>query len=180
MPLDFMHANHIGGQGGGFEPMRVNHMQLIITGLDGQNSSRDDVLTLSIASFPLPKRSVGVTTIGYLNETRKFPGRTEYEAMQLSFHDYMDKDVAGILQRWFALVSDPVTGKNGLAANIKKTCYIKQYSPDGLSERLWRLEGCWPSNVDPGDCDQDGDGDVRINVTLEIDKFYPEFAGIKP
>lgn len=180
MPLDFMNANHIGGQGGGFEPMRTNHMQLIITGLDGQNSSRDDVLTLSVASFPLPKRSVGVIEIGYLNETRKFAGRPSYSALPLVFHDYVDKDVASILQRWHALCSDHVTGKGQLAAVYKKTAYIKQFGPDGQTERQWRLEGCWLSECDPGDCDQDGDGDVRISVTMEMDKFYPEFAGIKP
>lgn len=180
MPLDFMTANHIGGQGGGFEPQRTNQMQLIITGLDGQSNSRDDVLTLSAASFPIPKVSSGVISIGYLNEKRKFPGNPEYESLTWVFHDYVDKDVAGILWRWRQLVHDPVTGKGQLAAVFKKTAYLKQWSPDGNIERQYRIEGCWPSQFDPGESSQDGDEDVKISITIEIDKFYPEFAGIKP
>lgn len=180
MPLDFMNANHIGGQGGSFEPQRTNQMQLIITGLDGQSSSRDDVLMLSIASFPLPKVTSGIIEIGYLNEKRKFAGNPTYEDLTLVFNDYVDKDVAGILWRWRQLVHDPVTGKGKLAAAYKKTAYIKQWSPDGLIERDYRLEGCWPQNMDPGESDQSGEESVKISLTLVIDKFYPEFAGIKP
>ncbi len=180
MALDFMHANHIGGAGGGFEPQRVNNGKLIITGLDGINSSRDDVLTLSVASFPLPKVSSGIVEVGYLNEKRKFAGNPIYDDLSVSFHDYVDKEVATILYRWRSLVHDPVTGKTGLASVYKKTAYMMIYSPEGSIERKFRLEGVWLQSLDPGEIDMLGEDTVKIQCTLAIDKFYPEFAGIKP
>ena len=180
MSLAFMNANFLGGQGGGFEPQRTNQMRLIITGLDGQSSSKDDVLVLAINHFPLPKVSSGVVEVGYLNEKRKFPGNPQYQAMQLRFVDYVDKDIAGILWRWRQLVHDPVTGKGQLAAIFKKTAYVQMFSPDGQIERDYRMEGCWLSDYDHSESDQEGEEVVKIMVTMEIDKFYPVFAGISP
>ncbi len=180
MALDFLHANHLGGQAGGFEPQRVNNGELIITGLEGIGGGRDDALRLSVASFPLPKVSTGVIEVGYLNERRKFAGHTAYDDLSVTFKDHVDKDTAAILWKWRQIVHDPVTGKTGMAAAYKKLAYIRLYAPNGTIERQYRLEGCWLSAMDPGEIDYQGEDAVNIQVTLTIDKFYPEFAGIKP
>lgn len=182
MALDFMHANHLGGggAGAGFEPQRVNNGELIITGLDGLGGGRDDVLRLSVASFPLPKVATGVLEVGYLNERRKFAGNTMYDDLSVVFKDHVDRDTAAILWKWRQIVHDPVTGKTGLAANYKKLAYIRLYAPNGTRERSYRLEGVWVSQMDPGEIDYLGEDTVNIQCTLTIDKFYPEFADIKP
>lgn len=178
MPLDFMHANHIGGASGGFEEQRSNNGRLIITGLDG--AGRDDVLTLAVNSFALPKAVTAILESGYLNETRKFAGKTTYEDLAVTFKDAVDKDIAGTLARWHRQVKDPVSGKIGLARDYKKTAYMSVFAPDGSTERRYRLEGVWPQSYDPGEIDMNGDELMRISITLVIDKFYAEFAGIQP
>ena len=39
MALDVLHANHIGGANGEFEPQRVNNALLYIAGLDGNGAA---------------------------------------------------------------------------------------------------------------------------------------------
>jgi hypothetical protein len=183
MPLTDLTANFVGAAGGGFEPQRVNDAQLIITGLSVAGGSKDDVVMLALATCPIPKVQTGIIEIGFLNERRKFPGRTTYEDMTVTFHDYCDKDTAKILWLWRQMVQDHVSGATGLARNIKKDAYLTLYGPEGsnatgINERKYHLTGVWPSTMDPGDTDQNGEGDVMISMVLAIDKYYPVFAGI--
>ena len=79
MPLETLTADHIGQVGGGFEPQRANNALLYIVGLAG---NENDVLSLSLSSFPVPKSNLGIIEVRYLNQIRKFAGTPEYQALQ--------------------------------------------------------------------------------------------------
>ena len=175
MPLDIMNANFIGGQGGHFEPQRANQATLQIVGLDN-----DDLITMSVTSWSMPKVSSGIVELAYLNEKRKFTGNPTYEDLSIVVNDYVDQNTASVLWAWRQQVHDPVSGLSGLAADYKKTGYISLFDPSGQIERQWRLEGLWPQNMDPGEIDYTSEDTMKIHMTIVTDKFYALFAGISP
>lgn len=165
MPLESLTANRIGVSGNSLEPQRQSTGLLFITGL------RDtEIVELSIQSFGIPKQNSNPIELYYLNETRKFAGRTVYEDIQCIFNDYVTRSILTELMFWRSLVIDPVTGKQGLKSNYAKQARAVLYAPDGTNEREWAVESIWPSAVDPGDIDHSADDFVRVNVTFTIDK----------
>lgn len=179
MALDLMTADHLGKQGGSFEPQRANNGRLIITGLPGE--SNGDILILSLSSFTLPKAASNILEVAYLNERRKFAGTTTYDDLSVVYKDHIDVGTAKQLWAWRRQVSDPTTGKIGLAANYKKQGLIELYGPNGSNsktDRTIKLQGCWISAMDPGDIDFQNDETMNISCTITIDKFFPVYAGI--
>jgi len=173
MPLDSLSAQHIGGQAPGeFELQRQNNGLLYIVGLDGNT---DNVITLGLSSFPIPKISQGVIEVAWLNEKRKFPGNVTFDDLSIVIRDYVDRNMAGILLKWRALCYDHFTGKVGRASSCKKQARIVLFSPTGDLEREYELQGVWPSAFDGGDIDMAGEDGVNITITLTYDKFIPKF-----
>lgn len=168
MPLNGLHANHIGAVGGGFELQRPNNALLYIVNLAG---NANNIVTLSLASFPLPKETSNVIEIPFLNEKRKFAGLVSYDDLTVIFNDYVDKETARLLHQWRNLVKDPVTGKMGNKRDYAKIARMVKYGPDGQSDREYECQGVWPSAIDGGEIDFGNDGDgLKINMTLTIDK----------
>jgi hypothetical protein len=186
MPLKSMGANHIGAQDGGHEPQRQSNALLYITGLNtittgnGSGSgTKEDVLTLALASFPLPKMTMTPIEQGYLNEKRKFAGKPTFDDLAIVFNDHVDSGIGLLLQKWSYSVYNPETGQIGLAANYKKEGLIKLYGPEGSFDREIQLVGCFPSAFDLGEADMLGEDTVRITMTLTYDKYIPRL-GLNP
>jgi hypothetical protein len=174
MAISDLTANHIGGTGenAGYEPQRANNCVLQILGLDGDSKT---ILQLSLASFPIPKANVGVIEVNYLNEKRKFAGIASFDDLSVVFVDYVDKETAAILQRWFADTYNADTGQVGMAKDYKKEGKVIQYSPDGQIEREYDIQGMWISAIDPGDADMASEDVLRVTCTFTIDKAIPRF-----
>lgn len=167
MPLETLHANHIGATGGGFELQRANNAIMRIVGLDGDENN---LFQLSLASFPIPKVSSGIIEVNYLNEKRKFAGMETYDDLTVVFNDYVEEDLALLLHRWRYQVKDPVTGKMGFKKDYAKEGRVTLYAPDGTGDREYELQGVWPSALDGGEIDYATEDGVKINLTLTIDK----------
>lgn len=167
MPLDTLHADHIGASGGGFELQRANNALMRIVGLDGD---LNDLFTLSLASFPVPKLNSGIIEVNYLNEKRKFAGMITYDDLTVVFNDYVDEDVSKLLHRWRYSVQDPVTGQMGRKNEYAKEGRVTMYGPGGDGDREYLLQGVWPSALDGGEIDFATEDGIKINLTLTIDK----------
>lgn len=175
MPIDTLNADHIGQVGGGFEPQRANNALLYIAGLAG---NENDIVTLSLTSFPVPKSNIGIIEVRYLNQIRKFAGTPTFEDMTVVFNDYVDQNTAKVLADWFYLAHDPVSGKTAFASAYKKNGRIVLYDPSGGSDREWEMQGMWIQMYDPGDIDMEGEDRVRISCTFTVDKaiYRPSIA----
>lgn len=147
------------------EPQRQSNGILRIA-----NLLNGDVFELGIQGFPLPKRAVGVIEIRYLNEVRKFAGNPTYDDITVTFNDYIDNDLAGVIDEWFTLVHNAKNGKTGWARTYKKTGHVELYGPNGQYSRFWDVRGVWPSSFDPGDIDVTSEDAVKIQGTFSIDK----------
>lgn len=164
---DLMTADMIAQAQGSFEPQRSNNAVLAIEGL---GSGREDLLTLSLDTFPLPKQQNGNIELDYLNEKRKVAGKVTIDDMDIVYKDYVDKETAKILWEWRLQVYNPNTGQVGLAKDYKKTGLITMFAPDGSLQREWKLYGMWPMNMDPGDIDMAGEENLKITMSISVDK----------
>lgn len=167
MPLNALHANHLGAVGGGFELQRQNNALLYVVNLAGNSNN---LVTLSLASFPLPKETTNPIEIGFLNEKRKYAGLTTYDDLTIVFNDFVDKETATLLYQWRYLVKHPVSGVMGNKADYAKTGRAVKFGPNGQTDREYELQGIWPSSLDGGEIDFMAEDGVKINMTLTIDK----------
>jgi hypothetical protein len=171
-----MSGHHLGRQAGGFEPARQNNGLLWIEGLAGFGETSTDgngCVVLSLESFPFPKVRQDPIELPFLNTVRKVPGQIMVDEIEVVLRDFVDKPVLLTLQNWRNAVGDSVTGQIGLSRHFKRTAYAVRYSPDGLSSRAYRLDGVWPSMVDPGDHDMGSSEKCLINLSLQVDRAYP-------
>lgn len=153
-----------------FEPQRMNSSLLYITGLVNSGD-----LTLSLASFPLPKVQTAQSAIPFLNGVRKYAGMTMYEDMGCTFHDYVDKQTLATLWAWKLTVHNPATGRKGFKRDYAKTGRIEVYPPGHgtTSMRIYDVYNIWPMVLDAGDVDMGSDEPVRISVQFAIDLVIP-------
>lgn len=160
------------------EPQRGHNGKIHILGLStfgGSDTFGDDVLVLGVQSFPLPKLNSSTLELNYLNETRKFAGKSTVEPLSITYKDLItvSASVYEVLWNWRQAVQSITTGAIGFQSEYKKNAYCVMFDSKGQTpnQRTWPLYGVWPSALDPGDVDQDDDSYVRCTITLEIDKF---------
>jgi hypothetical protein len=186
-------SNMTASQLDGHEPQRVNNALLhfnlagltyglattsIVTG-----APNDSYLVLSTQNFPLPRRSIGRITHGFLNEKRNWAGNPNYDPITVQYKDMVDVDTAGQLYWWFTCVHNPSTGATLPKSSYAVSGFAIQYPPDGITTgtadpsglpaRQWNLIGCWLDDFQPGNVDMDGEGMQMVSCTIVIDKVLP-------
>lgn len=169
-------------QSNDFEPQRNNNFEVQITGLSGLttvdkgraiSSNAGNLITLSVASYSAPQINVSPINVSYGNNKIKFAGLPEFPDSSIVLNDYIGIGVEKILSAWQKLVYDPKTQKVGLASEYKKDAYLIEYAPDGTQARQWRLVGCWPSQLQLGDFNQEGNTVRQVTITLTYDYVIP-------
>ena len=165
-------ADHIAAGGGGFQPQLKSNFTLRMTPPGSDAGAQ--VVELAMHTFPFPKMVTEEGTINYMNSQRKYPGRTTYPTYPLAVTDYVDQQTAAIFEAWHNLVHDPLTGRGGLCAAIKKQGTLVLFAPDGSLERKWKLTGMWPKEYNGGDGSMDDATKNLITVIFCIDSVIPQ------
>ncbi len=167
-----------------YEPQRVNNFELQITGLEGLTtvdrglslgsaSTVSEFITLSVATYSAPQINVTPITVSYGNNKIKFAGTPEFPDGQIVLNDYIGANIERILMAWQKLVYNPKTQAVGKAVDYKKTAYLHEFSPDGSIDRQWEIRGCWPSSINLGDFNQEGNAVRTVTLTLQYDNAVP-------
>jgi hypothetical protein len=153
-----------------FEPARTNLGYIEIFGIGPADS-----IILSCQTNGLPNLSNEEIEMPFGNDRSWIAGKRSNEAISVTFIDYIDTDIVGILSAWQRLVYNPDTGQLGFARNYKKSALISQLQPDGNVLREWELNGVWPQAINFGTLDQSGNDRVSVEVTLRADQIRPLF-----
>jgi len=183
MPVINPSADHIAAQVGGFEPQRKCNWAIDFAIGDG---NAEQILSLSLKASPFPKESNVKKSIKYFNETRHYAGSvTPFDALNVRYHDYVDRATLAALYAWRRQCWDPNSGAIGLAAQYKKRGTLYFYPPNAIDgttgARTWKLIGAWPVSLFTDELDMDNDGDpVEISCEVSIDRAIPEFQGGSP
>mgnify|MGYP003322441002 CR=1 FL=1 len=79
------------------------------------------------------------------------------------------------LMSWQDLSFNVRTEKVGLASNYKLDCYVKEYTPDYILIRSWKLYGCWITGISESGFDASAADNLnQITATVQYDKAIPE------
>ena len=148
-----------------YEAQRSNNFEVTFAGLG-------DDITLNVISFPLPTITNTPLEISHGNSKVKVAGQTEYEAGELVIRDGIGADVEGQLVEWRRKVYKAETDQIGYAADYKQNATIYEFAPDGSHVRTWKLLGCWPSSLNPGELSNESSDIKQITCTVEYDKAY--------
>ena len=181
-----------------FEPQRANNGFIVFEGLHGwlypsQAIAASSQVVLALDSFPLPEDENAVLDVHYMNEVHKVASKARTAAMEIVVKDFVDMEVALILQRWRRMVYNPSSrylwdvrqaepdpggfvvippkGGLGLARNYKKDGAVHLVAPDGSTTRSFGIQGCWPSRMSPGSIDMASEEQVKITLELQVDRI---------
>lgn len=157
-------ASHLASAG--WEIQRRNNFEVYIEGV----GESERLLTLSVAAASLPSEHNGVLEVQYGNTTIKVAGTYSIDAGSMTVRDIIQKDVENLIDEWRSTVYNKETDGVGFAADYKKQARIIQFAPDGSHERVWKVEGVWPSDVNYGQVAQDDNSLKTIELTLQYDK----------
>lgn len=125
-------------------------------------------------SWQLPSKTTEVVNMNWFNSTVKIAGRTTFGSGSAVFKDVIDYDAAMALEQWCSIINDLRTGTRGYKEDYSTTVYCDVFSPNGKTYRRWVYEGVWISSLSYTDLSYDSPGFVKINVTFEYDRAYPE------
>lgn len=131
-------------------------------------------LTIMVKNCTLPEISAPAVELGFGNTRAKVPGQIEYGDGNFAFYDAIKKDIQGQLDAWFNKIYDFKTGKMGWVDEFKKDVTVTLYGPDGTAERVWYLEGCWPTSITHGDLTGESSDAIEVQVTMAYDRAYRE------
>tara|TARA_R110000744_G_scaffold42117_4_gene95264 strand:- start:819 stop:1334 length:516 start_codon:yes stop_codon:yes gene_type:complete len=123
----------------------------------------------------------------FINHTFNYPGRVEWNAIDMTFVDVVDPDISAGFLKVLRLsgYNWPTGPSEGSQTVTKKSAteaigsiYIRQIGED-QSDILdeWRLENAWVSEVAVGDLSYEDDGMVEVTTKIIYDWAYMSTSG---
>lgn len=164
-------AQFIAPQSGGFEPQRSYDFYLELYNVVGNAN-----IQLAVKSAFFPNSQSGVIDIRYFAESRKVAGPISFPNGNITCHDYIDINVAGLLLAWRNLVHNIDTGAQGYASDYKSEGAIILVDPAGGTERAFLVHGCWPASVTASGLDYDSSDKLELTIDLVYDTADATFV----
>jgi hypothetical protein len=148
-----------------YEVQRTNNFEVIFEGLS-------DNITLAVTSCPIPTTSNDPIELPYGNSKIKVAGAANFEDFSLVCKDFIKADTEKELQAWRAQVYNPQTDAIGWAEDYKRIGRLYQYAPDGTCDRVYYLQGCWPTSLECSEFNYDGADKKELTMNISVDKAY--------
>lgn len=186
--------NTFGSQNSNIDLQRVDlwKVTLELPAVLGGSSAWAENVEFALEKFPFPERSREMIGIKYMQQTNyQIGGDTPTPAIEIPVRYAFSQRTAELLEKWFYLVSNPVTGGVGLTSQVKGHGRMRwqvpnmtqlisdinsgaQSSPNALQEGLhYVLEGCVIKGLRYTDGDMTQSGAVNLLFNLQIDRYYP-------
>lgn len=145
----------------------------------------------AVSQFPFPDRVRETIPIKYLNQVNHTIGADAPSGpIDIQVRYAFNRRTAALLERWFWLTSNPVTGGVALTSQVKSTGWFywlipnidKQKNVDDHSESnvmfkgpSYFLEGVIVRNLKPAEtANMETAGLVNLTFSLQIDRYYPK------
>ncbi len=187
--------NTFGSQNSDLDLQRVDlwKVTLELPAALGGSSTWSENIEFALEKFPFPERSREMIQIKYMQQTNYLiGGDTPTPAIEIPVRYAFAQSTAQLLEDWFWLVSNPLTGGVGLTSQIKSSGIMRWQVPnmpqliadmnsgaqssqntmqDGL---VYFLEGCLIKGLRFTDADMTQSGAVNLLFNLQIDRYYPQ------
>ena len=109
------------------------------------------------------------TELQFLNTSTWVVGRYTWDALQLTFRDFIAPSTSQALMEWIRLCSESVTGRQGYAAGYKRDVELEMLDPTGVCVQKWVLKNSWISTCNFGTLQYSDDALADITATVVID-----------
>lgn len=176
---------HLGENPQLYEPQRTNNFEFIVTNLDGilrpgpagdetdgVFRNAQEILRVSVSSASVPHFSQEPLSVKRGNSTIKFAGTPSFGDGEVLFRDYIGANTKEILMAWQNLSYNVYTEKVSALArtNYKRDAYLIEYPPDFAAPiRRWVLHGCWVSNINEENFDNESNNLKLVTCTIPYD-----------
>ena len=186
--------NTFGAQNSNLDLQRVDlwKVTLELPAVLGGSSAWNENVEFALEKFPFPERSREMIQVKYMQQTNYLiGGDTPTPAIEIPVRYAFAQRTAEILEKWFWLVSNPLTGGVGLTTQVKGKGIMRwqvpnmaqliadmnsgaQSSQNTMNEGLvYALEGCIIKGLRFADADMTQSGAVNLLFNLQIDRYYP-------
>jgi hypothetical protein len=145
-------------------------------------SSNLQNITYALKKVDKPKAKIGEVTHKYLNHSFYYPGRLEWEAINMTFASVTKPDATQLvnnvlLNAGYGVPSSETApgsqvstiGKRKFAGALGNTIDIMQLDADGLTTEKWQIHNPFFTNVQFGTLDYSSEEIVEISTTVRYD-----------
>lgn len=136
------------------------------------NEAGEALDAFTIRTAGRPKVSNEPYEVDFLNNKRKYKGKTTYEDIDITLSDPIQPAASRKVWNWILRHYDPETGMAGYKSTYAaREARVESVSPAGTVVETWVLHNVWVSNADFGDLDYSTKEPQEISLTLTYD--YP-------
>ena len=152
-------------------PKRSYRFLLTIGGIGTENS-------WMVTQVKKPSVTVGEVSHKYLNHTFYYPGRVEWDTVNVTLVDPVAPDAAGLMAKILQASGYVVPGNDTVttaitkqkAVDALKSVVIQQFSNDANDiVEEWTLQNAFITNVDWGELNYESDDLTNITLTIRYD-----------
>lgn len=123
-----------------------------------------------------PKWAAAETEYFWLNSRRYTAGKVSWDPISVTVIDAYTPSGAQAVMSWMRAKHEPLSGRDGYAANYMKDCTIHVLGPSGDVQQSWKLLNCWVKSADFGDLDMsDQNTAMEVTIQLRFDKAILEY-----
>lgn len=140
-----------------------------------------ELFRLSVNSAFIPHFTQEVVEVKRGNSTLRYAGVPNFEAGNMTFHDFIGADVKSILMAWQNLSYNVYTEKVGSLqrTNYKRDAFLIEYPPDYAEPvRTWKLHGCWISSLSEDGYSNDNGDKHMINAVIQYDRAEIDLTSV--
>lgn len=163
-----------------WDPQKDN-MGMLELNIDRIIPGGKEILTLSIQEFDVPGREVNTAELPYLNGRAKYAaGPNALGNITATFRDFPLAGTRRILEQWFALVYDEITGLMAPPSAVKTSGHAVLFASDGTSERSYLLEGIFPVSAPSVSVNMGGGEALVMSIEMSVDRRIPQNNLLNP
>ena len=146
-----------------YEPLRQNRFIFRFPSALGLNE-------WFVISSKRPSIKINETEIPFLNTSTWVAGRFVWDAIDITFKDWIGPSTSQAVMEWIRLCAESVTGRMGYAAGYKKDVELEMLDPTGVVVQKWILQGAWLTTADFGSLNYSEDAIAEITCNLRYDR----------
>lgn len=140
--VGYRYAGNFIAQAGGIFDVQHKNMGMLELQMDKIVPGGKEPLILSLEDFKVPGRKIGSGVLPYLNGNSQYLTRPEkMDDVEVTFRDYPLVGTRAIIDRWFRLGYDEVTGLMLPSGLIKINGFLVLFQSDATAARTCQLIG---------------------------------------